>query len=344
MSALVRTGVGLIPVFAFLGALVLLDTFKLLRLPSIVQAILAGCAAALLSLAINRWAIGTGFMDVAAYSRTIAPVVEEVLKALYVVLMIRTRRVGFLVDAAILGFAVGAGFAFVENVYYLHALEGSHLGLWIIRGFGTAVMHGGTTAVFAVLSKALSERRGAEDVFVFVPGLALAVAVHMFFNQFWLPPMVNTVLQLVALPLLLALVFTRSERSLRDWLEVGLDTDVRLLEYITTGSVSETRVGRYLDSLKGRFPGPVVADMICMLRIHLELAIRAKGILMMKEAGFKAPADPGVEARFSELRYLEKSLGKTGRLAIAPILHNSSRDLWQIYMLQSEKDSGGNRG
>jgi RsiW-degrading membrane proteinase PrsW (M82 family) len=335
VSALARIAAGLIPVFAFLVVLVFLDSFKLLRPRSILQSILVGCGAALLSLILNKWVLGTGVLDVGAYSRTLAPVLEELLKALYVVCMIRTRRVGFVVDAAIIGFAVGAGFAFVENLYYLQVLEGSHFGVWIIRGFGTAVMHGGTAAIFAVISKTLSERHGSENALAYVPGLAAAVAIHMFFNQFWLPPMVNTALQLVALPALLALAFAQSEKSLRDWLEVGLDTDVRLLEYITSGSVSETRVGRYLDSLKGRFSGPVVADMVCMLRIHLELAIRAKGILMMREAGFKAPADPEIEARFTELRYLEESLGKTGRLAIAPILHNTSRDLWQIYMLES---------
>lgn len=342
MSALPEIGVGLIPVFAFLVVLVFLDSFKLLKPRSILQGILVGCGVALLSLVINKSIIGSRLVDVTTYSRTLAPVVEEALKALYVIYMIRTRRVGFVVDAAIIGFAVGAGFAFIENVYYFQVLGGSHLGVWIIRGFGTAVMHGGTTALFAVVSKTLSERHGSENAIVFFPGLVAAAAIHMFFNQFWLPPMVNTVVQLVALPALLALAFAQSERSLRDWLEVGLDTDVRLLEDITTGSVSETRVGKYLGSLKGRFPGQVVGDMLCMLRIHLELAIRAKGILMMREAGFKAPCDPEIEERFAELRYLERSLGKTGRLAIAPVLHNTSRDLWQIYMLESEKGWGGN--
>ena len=336
MSALIKISVSLSPVFVFLLILILLDSFKLLRLRLITQMILAGCGVALLGLVINRWFLGLGWLELTSFSRSLGPVIEELLKVLYVAYFIRTKRVGFMVDAAILGFAVGAGFAFIENVYYLHSLAGSNLAVWIIRGFGTAVMHGGTTAIFAVLSKTMTERHGAESWHVFIPGLVVAVGIHAFFNQFWLPPMVNTVVQLVALPLLIAMIFTQSERSLRDWLEVGLDTDVHLLEYVTSGSISETKVGRYLQALKGRFPGEVVADMLCMLRVHLELAIRAKGILMMREAGFKTPPDPEIKARFAEIKYLEKSIGKTGQLAIAPILHNSSRDLWQIYMLQGQ--------
>jgi hypothetical protein len=141
---------------------------------------------------------------------------------------------------------------------------------------------------------------------------------------------------LIVLPVLVVITFTQSERMLRQWLEVGLDSDVRLLEYITTGTISETRIGRYLDSLKTRFPGEVVADMLCFLRIHLELAVRAKGILLMREAGFRVPADPEIRERLAELRFLERSVGKTGRLAIGPILRTSSRDLWQLYVLRDK--------
>jgi RsiW-degrading membrane proteinase PrsW (M82 family) len=336
VSTLVNIGVSISPVFVFLALLILMDSFKLLKLRAVMQGIAIGCASAILCLVINRFVLGRGYIDVDLYARTLAPVLEEVLKSLLIVWLIRARRVGFTVDAAILGFAVGAGFAFIENLYYLRALETSSVAVWIIRGFGTAVMHGGTTAFFAIISKTLSERYATESAWVFVPGLLAAIAVHALFNQFWLPPMVNTALQLVALPAILAVTFRESERSLRAWLEAGLDTDVSLLDNITSGTVSATRAGRYLESLKGSFRGEVVADMLCMLRIHLELAVRAKGILMMREAGFSIPADPEIRARFEELRYLEGSIGKTGRLAIAPLLHNSSRDLWQIYMLESE--------
>ena len=48
-----------------------------------------------------------------------SPWLEESLKAALIVYLIRTRRVGMLVDASIYGFAVGTGFALFENFYYL---------------------------------------------------------------------------------------------------------------------------------------------------------------------------------------------------------------------------------
>ena len=82
-----------------------------------------------------------------------------------------------------------------------------------------------------------------------------------------------------------------------------------------------------------RLPGPVVADMLCYLRIHLELSLRAKGILIAREAGVELPIDDEVRADFKEMRFLERSIGKTGKMAILPFLRSSSRDLWQLYVL-----------
>ena len=74
--------------------------------------------------------------------------------------------------------------------------------------------------------------------------------------------------------------------------------------------------------------------MICLVRLHTELAIRAKGVLMMRSAGFNPPSGPELPEKFAELKYLQKNIGKTGQLALAPLLHMSSRDLWQIHMLR----------
>jgi hypothetical protein len=57
---------------------------------------------------------------------------------------------------------------------------------------------------------------------------------------------------------------------------------------------------------------------------------------MMREAGFRIPQDTEVREKLAELRFLEESIGKTGRLALAPVLHTSNRRLWQIYLLRGQ--------
>ena len=333
LPAALKILVGLLPVLIFLLALVFMDSYKLVRVKVLLTAILGGAAAAVISYFANNWLIGFFQGDFAAYSRYISPLVEELLKAAVLLAFFQAQRIGFLVDGTILGFAVGAGFSVFENLYYLNTTPEAGLVVWIVRGFGTAMMHGGTTAVFAAVTKALSDRRSQSIWVAGLPGLLAAVIIHSAFNHFLLPPLAAAAAMLVILPLVAVNVFLVSEKSTRRWLDVGFDSDVELLGCITTGRVCSTKVGKYLLSLKGRFPGEVVADMLCLLRLHLELSIGAKGLLLMKEAGIPAKTDPNIPQKFEELKYLERSVGRTGMLAIGPILHRSRRDLWELHML-----------
>ncbi len=329
----VKILVSLLPVFLFLAALVFLDSYKLVKLLSILLTLLAGAIVAVVCLLINSWALRWFAWEMAFYSRYIAPLIEETCKAIYLFYLVRSKKTGFMVDAAIHGFAIGAGFAFIENIYYLQSLQSSNLFLWIIRGFGTAIMHGGTTAVLGIVAKGLSERHASDRMRLFLPGLGLAVLIHSIFNHFLLPPVLSTASLLIALPLIIVAVFAQSEKATRHWLGIGFDTDMELLKMIDSGKIAENKIGAYLQSLQEHFPGTMVADMLCLLRIHVELAMRAKGTLLMRGAGFRMTLDPEIKEKFDELKYLEKSIGKTGQLAIAPFLHTSSRDLWQLYML-----------
>jgi hypothetical protein len=70
-----------------------------------------------------------------------------------------------------------------------------------------------------------------------------------------------------------------------------------------------------------------------MLQVTIELSVRAKGDMLMREAGIEIPPDPEIEAQFQELAYLEKSIGRTGMLAVGPLLSQTPRDLWEMRRL-----------
>jgi protease PrsW len=324
---------GFLPVLLFLGALIYLDSYKLVRLRWVVFMIMLGGAAAAASYTANGILLSRLAMDFTTYSRYVAPVVEESAKALILIWLIRSQRIGFLVDASIYGFAVGTGFALVENAYYLRSIPDTHLVVWLIRGLGTAVMHGGTTSIFGISSQLLAEFRSPKQVSIFVPGLLTAMVLHSLFNHLFFLPIFSTLATLLVFPLLIFVIFERSEESLQNWLEVGFDADTELLELMNSGRLSESKVGKYLQSLREKFSGEVVMDLLCYLRIHLELSLRAKGTLMMREAGFDAEPDDETRALFKEMRYLEGSIGKTGKLALLPFLHVSGKELWQLYMI-----------
>jgi RsiW-degrading membrane proteinase PrsW (M82 family) len=328
--------IGILPVLLFLGALVMMDSYKLVTLRATLVAVAIGCASGGIAYFANTALLtASGFED-ATYRRYLAPVVEESLKAAYVLFLMRSGRVGFLVDAAIDGFAVGAGFAVVENAWYAHMLGGASVALWLVRGLGTAVMHGGSTAIFAVIAKTAIDRKSLAMPVAFAIGILPAYIVHSAYNHFFLDPILSAGLIVVLVPSIMAVVFSQSERSLRKWLGIGFDTDQELLHSVNSGTIRQTNVGEYLLSLMQRFKPEDIIDMLCMLRLHLELAIQAKGMLLMREAGFDVAPDPSVEEKFQEIRALERNIGTTGRLAMLPILHTREKHLWQLRLLTGQ--------
>jgi len=336
----IAAAVALLPVTGFLLGLFFFDSFKLVPRRTVLVALASGAAAAAVALVLHGWLFRVTGLDPRIFARAVAPVTEETLKALCLLYPLRRRQLGFLVDAAIVGFAIGSGFALVENIEYLHGLARSNIAVWIVRGFGTAVMHASTTAIVALAAKSLLDRYPSRGLVLMAPGWAIAVALHATFNRALVSPLLAAAVLLLVVPLVTLAVFERSERLTREWVGDGLDLDVELLALIRSSHFGDTRLGRYLAELQSRFPGPVVADMFCLLQLELELGIRAKGMLMAREAGFEVPIDDEIRASLADRRYLHKTIGPTGLLALRPLQVTGDRDEWHRYLL---RHAGGDK-
>ena len=329
----VNAALAFLPVVLFLVVLVLMDSFKLARPSAIASALVWGVVAAFLGDLIYAWLGPLLPLSPVEYSRFVAPAVEESAKAALIVYLLLRRRIGFPVDAAQLGFAVGTGFAVVENYQYLRALPDAGIVLWAVRGLGTAMLHGAATAVFAMLSQTASERHRDRLALMFLPGWLAAVAIHAAFNVLPFSPVAMTATLLLVLPLIVLWVFQRSERATREWVGAGLDLDLMLHDTFASDALAYTKFGTFLQQLRRRFAGPVVVDMLCLLRVELELSIQAKAVLIARDAGVAMPVHPDALSAVEEIRYLRSSIGRTGLLALAPVHVTSHRDDWHRYLL-----------
>jgi RsiW-degrading membrane proteinase PrsW (M82 family) len=334
LALLEHAPIALAPVLVFLAVLVHADSYKLLSLRTVLLLVAAGVAAAGISYLVSSYAYVHFAGDFIRFSHLVSPWIEEALKAALLVFLIRTRRVGLPVDAGIAGFAIGTGFALVENLYYLTSRPEISLPVQIIRGFGTAIMHGGTSTIMAMISVALYEKRPAGGWQLLLPGFLAAVALHTSFNFMLVRPALATLTMLIALPLVIYLVFQHSESTLRSWLDEDSDSKLQLLSAITGGQFLDSPAGRYLRSLTDRFQGEDLADMLCLLRLHGELALRAKGVLLLHESGLEVPPlDEATRDKLAELAQLERAIGKTGMLMLRPLMMATGKDQWQLHLL-----------
>lgn len=325
--------VSTIPVIVFLAFLFTMDSFKLVSVKLLVSCIIWGALATLTAYILNTAIIDTHFSDFTLYSRYIAPVAEEIIKAIIILVLIKFKKIGFTIDAIIYGFATGTGFSLAENLYYLTNNPDPNLIIWIIRGFGTALMHGGCTALVAMMIVGGQNRRKI-TILNILTALAAASIIHSFFNHFYFNPVLQTIGTITLIPALFVLIFNYNERALRKWLEIEFSDEVELLSKINKGDVSSTKAGEYLKSLKNKFPPESILDMYCYLNLYLELSIKAKRNIMLRENGLDLPEEEDTKGKLAELEQLRKNIGTVGELTLSPLVSIRYRDLWKLNQLK----------
>lgn len=111
-----------------------------------------------------------------------APVLEEFLKAAFLIALMQTFVVRYAVDGTSYGFAVGTGFAIAENLFYISIGTNNELSSTLIRVFSVSLMHAFASGVIGTvvgMSSLQSSR-------VRVPRITLAIVfsmiVHAIFN------------------------------------------------------------------------------------------------------------------------------------------------------------------
>ena len=327
---------GLVPILVLLAGLVLMDSFKLLRPLTLAAALAWGGMVALANQPLHGWLLDSG-MALETLTRYAAPVAEEIGKIGFIAFLLARRRIGFLIDAAVLGFAAGTGFAVLENFVFLQALPDAPTGLWLVRGLGTATLHGATTAIAAVVAKGFQEQRGLPLAASLACGVALAIVIHSAYNHLLLPPLASTILLLIALPLVLMAIFDRGEKAASAWVGEGLDLDLERLDALVSQQFNESNFGVYLRELKTHFEGPVVADMVCLLRLQLELSVQARALLMARQAGLELTVDDDLDEALAEMAFLRKSIGTTGLLALKPLQVSTRGTEFHHHLLEQQR-------
>jgi len=325
--------ISLLPVIAFLIFLIFIDSFKLVKIHITIICILWGCISAMIAYFANTKLFLILNENLPTYSKYIAPYLEESLKMILLIFLIKYGKIGFLTDGIIYGFAIGSGFSIVENIFYMyHILDPNPL-IWIVRGFGTGIMHGGTTAILMMLVMS-NTQRNANIYQGYLSGLFLAILIHAFYNQFIISPLVSTVIIIIILPVIFSMIFQKNESEIKSWLFDEFDSEVQRLMMIRKGQFTKTKAGSFFLNITNQISRLVVVDIYNYIHLYAEISLLAKRNMLLKEQGIQPPVISGIEEKINELKKLEKIIGKTALITIAPVLNMSKKDLWKLTILK----------
>ena len=334
-------GLALVPVLVMLAAFIWLDAFKLMNLGEILLLLAAGAIGALAA-----WPVAGRFLDTlpigfSNYSRFVAPWIEEAIKGAIIVLLFRLNRIGYKLDAVISGFAIGAGFSVVENIIYLIRFPDYSAGTWLVRGMGTAIMHGTTLAILAATAHEFAERETREaagdfdfHLWWFVPGYLAAVTVHTGFNQFPDRPLVAMLAAAILGPITVIAVLNFGTSEAEQWLAVESAAHRVQLEALRSGRWPETNAAAKVAALAERL-GPEGEKRIRRFwELQAWLVLEAESAMMEKAAGDLSIHKDQVKAALAEQSGLRRALGRSTFTALKALLPFSRNDYWEVSELR----------
>ena len=340
IDTVVAWSFALIPVLVMTAVFIWLDVFKLVTFWEtmgllVLGGIVAGAAYPVSGAFLDRLPIGFSL-----YSRFVAPWIEEALKAIVIISLFRFNRIGLKLDAVIMGFAVGAGFSVIENsIYLLRHPELPH-SVWLVRGLGTAIMHGTTLAILAAFAHQLAEKNmhaAARDYHFnplwFVPGFLTAVAIHTAFNQFPDDPILAMVGTLLLAPMSLFIIFRFGTREAEKFLAAERAEHRALVDTLHSGRFPDDPGWRRIATLAGR-AGPATQPLAReYVTILTELILEEEEALLDESDGSERHDERSLAPKFDRLAELGGQLGKTTVSALTSLLPFSRNDYWELWEL-----------
>ena len=320
----------LLPVVVYIVVVYVLDSFALISVKRLLLLVLCGMAAALACFGLFQL---TWTVLPESVSDFVYPVIEEAVKAIPLLILARRKKIAFFIDSVICGAAVGGGFSILENIFYLVLGDELGMGTVLFRGLEVALIHMGCSAIVAaalMFAVRLDGRRRAHleikrrDVWMAVFLLLAAPALHVAHNTFHFNPLMQFIAVFGSMAGLLVWTYQYDGDMIHRWLDKGLDKQVDLFRSIQEGNLSETKTGQFLLSVKDSFSPEMFFDVICYVKLNVELSIAAKSRFMLREAKLDLPLEEeqarNILAQYEEYRVLEKRLGQSARITIAPVV------------------------
>ena len=300
-----------------------------------------GALGALLAWPISGRLLDTLPIGFSLYSRFIAPWIEEAIKGAIMIGLFRFNRIGYKLDAVISGFAIGAGFSVVENIFYLNLFPTYGTGTWLVRGFGTAIMHGTTLAILAAMAHEFAERETREaaadydfHIFWFIPGYGVAVALHTGFNQFPQRPLVAMLGAVLVAPIVLIAILNFGTAEAQEWLVAESAEHRAQLKALRAGRWPDGPAGEKIGALAERLDPESARRVRRYWELQAWLVAQAEEAMIEKAEGDLKLEPEEIRAAFAELKGLKLALGRSTFASLQTLLPFSRNDLWEVNELR----------
>ncbi len=292
-----------------------------------------------LALVVNDATVALGLLNADRVTHVSGPVIEELLKAVILVVLVRRPQFRYLVDGALYGIAVGIGFALSENLFiYLPASGSAVLGTAISRVLSTSLMHATASGLVGIAlgrSRRAAPRKGMPGA---ATGLVLAIVLHLAYNNV-VGRLDGHVLLLVAVGLgsggsLLVVWFIQqglTDEKRRFARTLGLQSDVSSGERQAVQQLGQTSMEQILAELEGFFGPHNVAQIRRLLVLQANLGILQNNLAGPSSPRLRAAWQQEIGVLHTEIAAIRDELSAPVRLFLRRVFPSGDRALQDAF-------------
>jgi RsiW-degrading membrane proteinase PrsW (M82 family) len=280
-----------------------------------------------------------------------APIYEEIFKGLILLYLVKRAKFTYSVDGALYGFAIGTGFAIVENFFYIYLNLSDATEIAFQRIYSANLVHAFSSATVGITLGMFRSRISRLRWQIPAFGLLLAIGQHMLFNiligRDEIYPLIFFIPVLPGI-LFIDIVMQRGKKQARTWIKEKLGMDNR----VTWGEVAMVdqleSPNDVLYPVVERF-GTEKARMVeKLLYLQARLGIKQKSLDSIQN---NDPMRNAVDAEIIEMRTdmerIQREIGTYAMLFIRGLFTGEMISVWdqmQAKIQERSAETGGQKG
>lgn len=267
----------------------------------------------------------------------IIPIEEEILKGFLLLFLVRRRQFTYFVDGAIYGFAIGIGFAVIENFQYILVNATSlsdQLLVAVVRVVSTNLMHAAGSSIIGIAMGLSRFSRRSGRITYALGGLLASGTLHVIFNvignNFSNPLILIATIILIGLISfgMIVLAIRQGLKESKLWIEEKLGMADRVTASETKAVLSLKDIDIFLSPLAEQFGKEKAEHIENLLKKQARLGILRKTLDEIQDEKLLAKKRQEMDDVRAEMEDARKEIGPYAMLFLRGIFPEEDSQLW----------------
>ncbi len=280
---------------------------------------------------VHRFMLDRNLATIEGLNYFAAPIIEEILKSAFLIILVRRLVLRYAADGMAYGFAIGIGFAIVENITYVINNPDTGLQLAMTRSLSISLVHGFTTAIVGTVAGASLPFPNRTRINRFLLSLVLVMLIHGSFN-FVVRNLSGAELLLTALGMGLGSVVVIIVIMRRTLDREGQAIQLELSGVLSAGELAATRNPEVMAQLLAQHRGTIGENRTNLIQRYVTLqaqrGILRKNIALSPNPKLVETLNRQLQTTEQQLDVLRGSMGLYTWIWLRSVLPSEESNLW----------------